>query len=186
MEPGELPTRQLLTPLAPPTTLTALNPKQLRHHHPRPTFNHMRKRRGIQWFFRSNINSARPALPRPMHKIRRRINRSRSAHHNHQRGLADLILDAIHLQRNLSEENDVWPHPSSAGAAAHLVQAAINRTGGLLHSRSHLDLASSPCICTSLTDPARSCRSSTFCVHKKNRSPSRASSSASATCAGFG
>jgi hypothetical protein len=41
--------------------------------------------------------------------------------------LVDLSLDAIHLQRNFSGEDDMRPQLRTARAVAHLGQAAIDR-----------------------------------------------------------
>ena len=61
-----------------------------------------------------------------MHKACRRIDRPRCAHHQHQRRLPNLFLNALHLQRNLAEEDNVRAQPAAAHAAAHLAQRAID------------------------------------------------------------
>ena len=61
-----------------------------------------------------------------MDEVGRGINRSRGANHQHQRGAVDLALDAVHLQRNLAEEDDVRAQTRATGAAADLSQIAID------------------------------------------------------------
>ena len=100
--------------------------KQPRQNFPGLAFHHIRKRVCIQRRLRSDIHRPRTTLPRPVHKIRRRIHRARCSHHHHQRRPRNLPLNPIHLQRNLTEENNMRPQPRSACATSHLVQTLVN------------------------------------------------------------
>ena len=86
----------------------------------------MRKRRRIQRRLGPYIHRPRTTLPRPMHKVSRRIHRPRSPHHHHQRRLRNLPLNPIHLQRNLAKEHNMRPHPRPARAASHGAQALVH------------------------------------------------------------
>jgi hypothetical protein len=44
----------------------------------------------------------------------------------HQRGAVNLLLDAIHLERNFTEENDVGAEARAAGAARDFIEGAID------------------------------------------------------------
>src|SRR5271157_1611006 len=85
------------------------------------------KDRGVQRRLRPHIHSACAMLPRPVNEAGRWIDRARSADDHHQCCVCYLLLNALPLQRNFAKEDDVRSQPSAAYAAAHLVQAAINR-----------------------------------------------------------
>ena len=68
-----------------------------------------------------------PALPRPVHKVRRWIHVARGPDHHHHRRLRNLALDPIHLQRSLAEEHDMRPQATAAGAAPNFSQVLVDR-----------------------------------------------------------
>src|ERR1017187_7804498 len=76
--------------------------------------------------FGANVDGAGAGGACPMDEVRRRIDRSGRADDEHQGCAIDLAPDAIHLEGNLSEEDDVRAEARAAGAARHLVQGAVD------------------------------------------------------------
>jgi hypothetical protein len=74
----------------------------------------------IRGFFRSNIDrphrftSGGVSLPSPVHETRSRMHHSRSSDHRQYRAPVEFGQDALHLEWDLAEPNDMRPYPTSA------------------------------------------------------------------------
>ena len=67
----------------------------------------VRERRGVERRLRTYVDGARTGMTSPVNKVCGGIDGARGAHHEHQRGVGNLLLDAADLQRRLAEEDDV-------------------------------------------------------------------------------
>ncbi len=173
-----------------PWNRRSLHLKQPRQRFPCFAFHHMRKRAGIQrrllvphtQFARraaapnaQNWQPDTPTLkfpPRPSASLCESLPRFDPSPAESRRRKRCVVATAHHTRSD--QLHPGFDRPFDPQSAA------------LPHSHEQRALANSPCMCSRRVDPARSCRSSTFCVHRKKRSLNRDSNSASATCAGFG
>ena len=121
----------------------------------------------------------------------RRIDGAGSADGDEQIGPPQRALDFVEIERQFAEPDDVRPHPAGAAAMGTDVGdvEVVEPMAKSLSQSSQRAFNSSPCICRTSCEPARSCRSSMFCVTSANRPPrfaSATSSRASAKCAALG
>ncbi len=103
-------------------------------------------------------------------------------------------LDRLHLERHLAEPDDMRAQPAAAATSAHIGALDANVLAKDRHGRRAMRRRSATStvrhgIWMTRREPARSCRSSMFCVTSVRRSPraaNSASSRASAACAALG
>ena len=116
----------------------------------------------------------------------RRVDRARGADGHEQVRLLERGEDPVQLVGDLAEPDHVGAQLRlvAAGTRREVAQVALPRDP--VPQARHSAERSSPCMCSTRVEPARSWRSSTFWVTTRRSSPNAASSRASARWAGLG
>ena len=135
---------------------------------------------GVVRPLRADIDRARPP-PDRRDEPGRRIHRAAAADGHEERAASQGPRDDIHAERQpLAEPHDVGPEAGAAAAGRGWSSwATRSPKGGRAHASQRLR-KSSPCMWCTRVEPAFSCRSSTFWVQRKRRSPIARSSAARA------
>ena len=81
---------------------------------------------GVEGWFGANVDGACPVLARPVNEVGGGVDRAGSADNKHEGGAVDFALDAVHLDGNLAEEDDVGAEARSADAVGDFVESAVN------------------------------------------------------------
>jgi len=81
---------------------------------------------GIERWFGANVDGACPVLARPVNEVGGGVDRAGSADNKHEGGAVDFALDAVHLEGNLAEEDDVGAEARSADAVGDFVERAVD------------------------------------------------------------
>jgi hypothetical protein len=81
---------------------------------------------GVLGRFGADVDCAGGVLSGPVDEVGGGIDGAGGAYDEHERGLIDLTLDAVHVEWNFSEEDDVRAQESAAGAATNVGDDAVD------------------------------------------------------------